>query len=125
VNVVAPSIGAQTDGVQTELDAVLNGLRQEFALLAQPLYIVVGQVMGLALLFVVGMASLLVAGEAGAIATLRSRGAGSLQLLGSYILPGVLVAALAVVLGPLGAAALSLALARLFVPAVGRVGRPL
>ncbi|MFI5274589.1 MAG: FtsX-like permease family protein [Ktedonobacterales bacterium] len=105
--------------VGTRLDQLIASVQQELALLAQPLYIIAAQVVGLALLFVVAMASLLVESQAGELATLKSRGAGPLQLLTSYTLQGLLLATVAVALGPAAAAALSLAVVRAYVPGAG------
>ncbi|MBF6591016.1 MAG: FtsX-like permease family protein [Ktedonobacterales bacterium] len=101
----------------TGLDRIIQSVRQQFLLSDLPLYIVVTQVIGLALLFVIAMASLLIESQAGDIATLKSRGAGDAQLLGLLTVSGVGLAAVAVVVGPVLAAALSLLLVRLGIPA--------
>lgn len=102
----------------TKLDTLVGQLTQQLGLLNLPLYIIVAQVAGLALLFVIAMAGLLVDGQAGALATLKSRGASSTQLLSNYTFQGLLLAALAAIAGPFIAVAVSLLLIRLFLPAL-------
>jgi putative ABC transport system permease protein len=103
-------------GVGTNLDHILGGLEQQAGLLALPLYIVIAQLVGLALLFVVAMASLLIEAQAGEIATLKSRGASLSQLLLNYSLQGLIVTIVAALVGPLLAAGLSILIVRYFVP---------
>ncbi len=102
--------------VLTTLDTTIHHLQQQLALLAQPLYIIVAQVVGLALLFVVIMAGLLIESQAAEIAALKSRGASGTQLLGSYLLQGLLVGVLAAAAGPWLARLLALGLVHGFVP---------
>jgi ABC-type lipoprotein release transport system permease subunit len=110
------TLGAETS-VNTSLDHTIQDVRQQLSLLSLPLYIVVAQVVGLALLFVLAMAGLLVEGQTGDIATLKSRGASGVQLLGSYATQGLLLGIVAAGIGPLLAGALALLLVRTFVPA--------
>jgi putative ABC transport system permease protein len=100
-----------------DLDQTIHDVKSQLALLGLPLYVVVGQVVGLALLFVVAMAGLLVDAQSAEIATLKSRGASGTQLLGSYALQGLLLGLVAVAVGPWLAALLGLALIHSFVPA--------
>jgi ABC-type lipoprotein release transport system permease subunit len=102
--------------VATGLVGTIADMQRQLALLGLPTYMIVGQVVGLALLFVAAMAGLLVDRQAGEIATLKSRGASGAQILGSYAVQGLLLGGLAVVAGPFLAAALALALVRWFVP---------
>lgn len=103
--------------LQTNLDTTIQDIQRQQALLALPLYVIVAQVVGLALLFVSAMAGLLIEGQSMEIATLKSRGASGTQLLGAYTSQGVLLAVIALVAGPFLAAALTLLLVRLFIPA--------
>ncbi len=103
--------------VNTGLDSTIRSVQQQLALLTLPLYIVVAQVVGLALLFVLAMAGLLIEGQTGGIATLKSRGASAVQLLGSFAVQGMLLGIVAAAVGPLLAGVLALALVRAFVPA--------
>ncbi|PWT76897.1 MAG: hypothetical protein C5B60_03560 [Chloroflexi bacterium] len=103
-------------GVGTHLDNILAGLQQQAGLLAFPLYIVIAQLVGLALLFVISMATLLIEAQAGEIATLKSRGASLLQLLLNYSLQGLVATIAAALAGPFLAAGLSILIVRYFVP---------
>ena len=105
--------------VGTRLDKLVAMIQRQLQLLAQPLYIIVAQVVVLALLFVVAMAALLVEAQAGELATLKSRGADIVQILMPFVLQGGALAAIAAVAGPVLAAALSLAVVRMYVPGAG------
>jgi putative ABC transport system permease protein len=107
--------------VITGLDDLLAQLQQQLAVLALPLYIVVAQVVSLALLFIAAIAGLLVERQATMIATLKSRGVSGAQVLLGYTLQGALLAALAALLGPRLAGMLSLALVRSFIPSAARI----
>jgi putative ABC transport system permease protein len=104
-------------GVLSQLDKIINGLQGQQSLLALPLYMIVSQVVGLALLFVFAMAGLLIEGQSQEIATLKSRGASGTQLLGVFITQGLILGALSAVVGALLAAALAIALVKAFIPA--------
>jgi putative ABC transport system permease protein len=103
--------------VAENLTPTIRGVNSQLALLGLPLYVVVGQIVGLALLYVAAMASLLIEARSAEIATLKSRGASGVQLLGSYAAQGLLLGAVAVVAGPWLAALLAVALIHAFVPA--------
>jgi putative ABC transport system permease protein len=113
--------GVFTVNLGTKLDTILSDLQHQFSLLSLPLYVIVAQVVGLALLFVVAMAGLLIEGQSAEIATLKSRGASGTQLLVSYTLQGILLAALAALLGPILAAALSQTLVTAFIPSTAKL----
>ncbi|WIG60256.1 MAG: hypothetical protein OJF49_003004 [Ktedonobacterales bacterium] len=117
-----PLATIQSVTVGTSLDRLIAGLQAQLSALTQPLYIVVAQVVGLALLFVVAMAGLLVEDQAGEIATLKSRGSSTLQLLLNFALQGLPLAAIAALAGPILAVALSLLIVRLFVPGAATLG---
>jgi ABC-type antimicrobial peptide transport system permease subunit len=104
-------------GVQTQLDKIITGLQGQQSLLALPLYVVVSQVVGLALLFVFAMAGLLIEGQSQEIATLKSRGASGSQMLGIFITQGVILGVITAIAGPVIAAALAIALVKAFIPA--------
>ncbi|MFI5274806.1 MAG: hypothetical protein ACHQ4H_17380, partial [Ktedonobacterales bacterium] len=110
-----PGVYAAT--VATRLDTSLGALRQQQALLALPLYVIVAQVVGLALLFVAAMAGLLIESQGSELATLKSRGTSASQLLGSFTLQGALLALIAAVVGPVLAALLALGLVQWLLPA--------
>ena len=99
----------------TDLSSTLNAVQKQQSFLALPLFVIVAQIVGLALLFVVSMASLLIDGQGQDIATLKSRGASDSQILTVYLTQGLFLALIAAAIGPFIAAALSLELARIFI----------
>lgn len=107
---------SQVDTVGS-LSTLLGQVRSQQSLLELPLYAIVVQIVGLALLFVVAMATLLIEGQHQEIATLKSRGASGLQLLGGFTLQATLLALLAALVSPFLATLLGLSLVRWFVPA--------
>lgn len=106
-NRLLPIAPIQQAQVRTGLDQVLSSYQQKLNLLALPLYVVVAQVLGLILLYIVIVSGLLVERQAGEIATLKSRGASGVQVLGLYLAQGAVLAVLAVALGPVLAALLA------------------
>lgn len=102
--------------VGTALDSIITQLQAQLRLLGLPLYVIVAQIVGLALLFVTAMAGLLIDGQSQDIATLKSRGASATQLLGTFVFQAAVVALLAAIAGPFLAAALGVALIHWFVP---------
>ena len=99
----------------TGLDQTIADIQSQQALLALPLYVIVAQVVGLALLFVAAMAALLVEGQAQEITTLKSRGASGSQLLTTFSAQGVVMGVFAAVAGPVLAALLAIWLIQRFV----------
>ncbi len=114
--------GVTSVSLSTQLDTTIGNVQDEQSLLALPLYIIVAQVVGLALLFVVSMSGLLIETQGQDIATLKSRGASGSQVLTTFAIQGVLLSLLALIAGPFVAAALSLALVEWFVPTSARIG---
>ncbi|HEY7780847.1 MAG TPA: FtsX-like permease family protein [Ktedonobacterales bacterium] len=110
-------LGASAVTVTAGLEAPIEGVTQQIGILSLPLYVIVAQIVGLAMLFVVAMAGLLVDGHAGEIATLKSRGASGTQMLSTYAVQGILLGIAAAVAGPWLAGLLALGLLRWFVPA--------
>jgi ABC-type lipoprotein release transport system permease subunit len=102
--------------VLTNLDVALQQVTDQLALLGLPLYVVVAQVVGLALLAVLVMASLLAESQATTLVTLKTRGASGGQLLGSYLAQAVALGALGALAGPWLGARLALLLTQWFVP---------
>jgi len=111
-----PIAGVSGVGVISSLDKIIQGLQGQESLLALPLYVVVAQVVGLALLFVVAMGGLLIEGQSQEIATLKSRGASGTQLLGVFVTQGVILALISAVAGAFLAGALAVTLVQRFVP---------
>lgn len=103
--------------VSTVLDSAIAITQQSQGLVALPLYIIVAQILGLALLFVAAMAGLLIEGQGLDIATLKSRGMSGTQILGAYVTQGIVLAVVAIILGPFLASVLALLLVQRFVPA--------
>jgi putative ABC transport system permease protein len=118
-----PGYGGTSSGVSflTGLPSIVATVQQQFTLSDLPLYIVVVQVIGLALLFVIAMASLLVESQSSEIVVLKSRGASDAQTLGALTGSGLVPAVLAVAVGPFLAVALSLVLVRLGIPTAAGV----
>ena len=110
-----PGVGGV--GVETNLTSVIGDIQSQESLLSLPLYVIVAQIVGLALLFVTAMAGLLIEGQSQEISTLKSRGASATQLLSTFTTQGVLLGILAAIAGPFLAALLGLALIRWFIPA--------
>ena len=112
---ILPSVGSV--GLQTGLDSVIKDIQAQESLLALPLYVIVAQIVGLALLFVMAMAGLLIDGQSQDISTLKSRGASGNQLLFTFTTQGLLLGLVAAIAGPFIAAFLGMALIRWFIPA--------
>jgi putative ABC transport system permease protein len=109
-------LGLNGSVVLTDLDLALGQVTSQLALLGLPLYVVVAPVAGLALLAVLVMASLLAESQATTLVTLKTRGASSGQLLGSYLAQAAVLGALGALAGPWLGARLALLLTRVFVP---------
>lgn len=115
-------VGVRTSGtgtkltVLTRLDALIAAILQQYTLFQQPLFIVVAQLAGLALLFVLMITTTLVEAQGADLAVLRSRGASRRQLLLTFAIIGVFVAVIAVAAGVFLGAGLAVVLVRLFLP---------
>ncbi len=91
-----------------------NSQRRGFAEL--PVWILLIQVVGLVLLFLGLVAQLVIDDQATAIATLRSRGASRLQLLGAFAVQSIVIGLLALVIGPPIAAGIVRLIAGMLLP---------
>jgi putative ABC transport system permease protein len=109
--------GVTSVGLETSLDSVIGDIQSQEDLLSLPLYVIVAQVVGLALLFVATMAGLLIEGQTQEISTLKSRGASGTQLLATFTTQGLLLGLFAAIAGPFLAALLGTALIHWFIPA--------
>src|SRR5262249_27272170 len=109
-------VGVRSTNIVTGLDSILRGIVQQVGLLAQPLYIVVAQIVGLVLLFVAAMTALLMDLQGGELATLKSRGASASQMVASLMLQSVPVATVAAALGLLLAPLLARVVLHAFLP---------
>ena len=106
--------------VDTELGGLLLTLERQLSLLAQPLYVVVAQLAGLALLFIVTVGALLIEERSGEIVTLKSRGASRTQLVLNFALLAIVPAALAAACGVILASLLAVRLVLLIEPSSAR-----
>ena len=111
-----PITGVSGVGIISNLDKIITSLQGQESLLSLPLYVVVAQIVGLALLFVAAMAGLLIEGQSQEIATLKSRGGSGTQLLSVFIIQGIILGLLSAVVGAFLAALLALTLVKAFVP---------
>ncbi|MGE5333198.1 MAG: FtsX-like permease family protein, partial [Nitrososphaerota archaeon] len=114
-----PNIGGFRKGsvlMEGGLDQTIESVRQQLSLVTLPLYIIAAQIVGLALFFVAAMASLLIEQQSREIATLKSRGTSSAQLLGIYITQSAFLGVFAAIVGPFLAAALALLVIHWFLP---------
>ena len=114
---ILPLSNVGSVGLETGLDSVIGSIQAQESLLALPLYVIVAQIVGLALLFVMAMAGLLIDGQSQDISTLKSRGASGNQLLFTFTTQGLLLGIVAAIAGPFIAALLGMALIRWFIPA--------
>ncbi len=106
-NRLLPVNGVRQVQVNTSLSQLLSDFQHKLDLLALPLYVVMAQVLGLILFYIVVIAGLLVERQSAEIATLKSRGASGLQVLGLYLAQGAWLAVVAALLGPWLAALLT------------------
>jgi ABC-type lipoprotein release transport system permease subunit len=104
--------------VVTALDAILADYLSKLAITEVPLYLLLLQIVGLVLFYLVLVGNVVVDREAGEIALLKSRGASGRQIALLYLVEGAAMGAVAVAVGPLLAALLTAAL-------VGFPGSPL
>src|SRR5579859_481900 len=115
-NQLAPIAGVQQAEVNTDLTQLLSDYQRKLDLLALPLYVVIAQVLGLILFYIGVVAGLLVERQAAEIATLKSRGASGVQVLGLYLTQGAALALVAALLGPWLAALLTRGMVSWFLP---------
>ncbi|MFN8535281.1 MAG: FtsX-like permease family protein [Dehalococcoidia bacterium] len=99
--------------VVTALDSILGDYLAKLAVTEVPLYLLILQIVGLVLFYLVLVANVLVDRQAGEIALLKSRGASGGQILLLYLIEGAAMCVVAVVVGPPLAALLTSSLGRL------------
>jgi len=93
----------------TALDSIITTYEQKLLFTQIPLFLLIFQIVGIILYYVVTVANMVIDQQAGEIALLRSRGASTLQLLGIYFTEGLFISAIGGVVGPfLGATVFSL-----------------
>ena len=97
----AVGAGIDRSRVQTELPTALAAFSQKEFFAQVPLLVMTLQIVAIVLYYLVMVAALLVDRQAGEVALLKSRGAGSNHILGIYGVEGMLLAGLGFALGPL------------------------
>jgi len=85
---------------QTELPALLRSYDEKLFFTRIPLLVLLLQIGAIVAYYLVMVSTMLVERQAAEIATMRSRGATTLQLLGIYGVEGTILAALAAAIGP-------------------------
>ncbi|MCS6803092.1 MAG: FtsX-like permease family protein [Chloroflexota bacterium] len=96
--------------IVTALDSILGDYLAKLALTEIPLYLLILQIVGLVLFYLVLVGNVLVDREAGEIALLKSRGATAGQILLLYLVEGAAMGGVAVAVGPPLAALLTASL---------------
>ncbi len=91
--------------LQSRVAPVLESYQHRLTFARVPLFVLLAQVELIVLFYVVLVASMVVERQSGEIAVFKSRGAGQRQLFVVYLLQALFIALIAVVLGPLIAAA--------------------
>ncbi len=86
--------------VFTVLENVLLDFQQKLLFSSIPVYLLIVQVVGIVLYYIVMVGTILVERQVGEITLLRSRGATVPQVLGIYLMEGLLIAGVGVLLGP-------------------------
>lgn len=99
--------------VVTALDSILGDYLGKLAITEVPLYLLILQIIGLVLFYLVLVSSVLVERQAPEIALLKSRGASAGQVLMMFLLEGLIIGTFAAVIGPPLAALLTASLGRL------------
>jgi len=93
----------------TTLDGIITMYEHKLLFTQIPLFLLIFQIVGVILYYVVTVANMVIDQQAGEIALLRSRGASTSQLLGIYFTEGLFISAIGGVVGPfLGATVFSL-----------------
>lgn len=92
----------------TSLDGVIHSYQQKLLFTQIPLFLLVFQIVGIILYYVVTVANMVIERQSGEIALLRSRGASTLQIFNIYFMEGLIISVFGGVAGPfLGASVFS------------------
>jgi putative ABC transport system permease protein len=91
--------------LETRLPDTIGAYRQKLFFTRLPLFALIAQIVGIVLYYLVMVTTMLVERQSGEIALLKSRGASVWQLMTVYALEGLMLAGIAVIVGPLLAAA--------------------
>jgi len=84
----------------TALQSIISIYQQKLLFTQIPLFLLIFQIVGIILYYVVTVANMVIDQQAGEIALLRSRGASTSQILGIYFVEGLLISALGGAVGP-------------------------
>ena len=84
----------------TTLGGVITIFEQKLLFTQIPLFLLIFQIVGIILYYVVTVANMVIDQQAGEIALLRSRGASTGQIMGIYFMEGLMISALGGVVGP-------------------------
>jgi ABC-type lipoprotein release transport system permease subunit len=91
--------------LETRLPDTIGAYRQKLFFTRLPLFALIAQIVGIVLYYLVMVTTMLVERQSGEIALLKSRGASTWQIMTVYALEGLILAGIAVIVGPLLAAA--------------------
>jgi len=95
--------------VLTQIDGVISSYQQKLLFTQIPLFLIVFQIVGIILYYLVTVANMVIERQSAEIALLRSRGASTGQLFGIFLTEGLIISAFGGALGPfLGAFIFSL-----------------
>ena len=84
----------------TQLNSIITTYEQKLLFTQIPLFLLIFQIVGIILYYVVTVANMVIDQQAGEIALLRSRGASTGQIMGIYFMEGLMISALGGVVGP-------------------------
>jgi len=84
----------------SQLEGIIATYEQKLLFTQIPLFLLIFQIVGIILYYVVTVANMVIDQQAGEIALLRSRGASTLQILGVYFTEGLLISVFGGAVGP-------------------------
>jgi putative ABC transport system permease protein len=90
--------------VDTTLDTTISNYQQKLFFTRLPLFALMIQIVGIVLFYLVMVSTMVVERQTGEIALLKSRGAGTPQLMTVFLIEGLGITAFATILGPFVAA---------------------
>jgi len=86
---------------ETNLDTVISKYREKLFFTRLPLFALMLQVVGIVLFYLVMVSAMVVERQAGEVALLKSRGAGTFQVMTIFVIEGLGITVFATVAGPL------------------------
>lgn len=90
-----------TSGVDSQLDSVIKNYREKLFFTRVPLFALMIQIVGIVLFYLIMVSTMVVERQTGEIALLKSRGAGTIQIMMIFLIEGLGITFIATVLGPL------------------------